>query len=96
MFSDYVSINGGLMKVEEFERLVDYVADLRAKLQHAKARHDTMVQSMQLLVDCDVEMVELSAWADTMDEHEQFVENLKTELTAYEKLLDWPLTTEFL
>ncbi len=84
------------MKVEEFERLVDYVADLRSKLQHARARHTVMVQSMQLLVECDVEMIELSEWRDRMDEHEQFVEHLKTELTAYEKLLDWPLTTEFI
>ncbi len=82
------------MKVEEFERLVDYVAELRSKLQHAKARHHTMLESMQLLVDCDVEMVELGAWRDVIDEHEVFMASLRTQLSEYERLLGWPLTTE--
>ncbi len=94
MPTDYVSVQGGLMKVEEFEKLVDYVADLRSKLQHANQRMTVMEGSMQLLVECDVEMVELGAWRDHMDEHEVYIEHLKNELTAYEEILGWPLTTE--
>lgn len=82
------------MKVEDFEKLVDYVADLRSKFQHAKARREVMIESMQLLAVCGADMVELCAWRDTMEDHERFIDNLKVQLGEYEHMLGWPLTTE--
>ncbi len=93
---DWILNRGLLMKVEEFERLVDYVAELRSKLQHARGRHQVMLQSMQLLVDTEADMVELSSWRDVIDDHEHLMENLRTQLSEYERLLGWPLTTEAL
>ncbi len=84
------------MKVEEFERLVDYVAELRSKLQHSRARHQVMFESMQLLVDSEADMVELSSWRDVIDDHVRFMDTLWTQLSEYERLLGWPLTTEAL
>ncbi len=84
------------MKVEEFERLVDYVAELRSKLQHARARHQVMFESMQLLVESEADMVELSAWRDVIDEHETSMAFLQSQLWEYETLIGWPLTTEAL
>ncbi len=82
------------MKVEEFERLVDYVAELRSKLQHARARHGVMLESMQLLVDCEADMIELMEWRGRIDDHITFMDTLRTQLSEYERLLGWPLTAE--
>ncbi len=77
------------MKVEEFSKLVDYVADLRSKLQRGRTRLRSMQEWLTLLQGAGGEMIEVALWRDAIDDQEQFLDNLTTQLCEYESLVGW-------
>ena len=73
----------------EYINLVDYVADLRSKLQIGTTRLKKMHGWLQLLEDAKVPQVEVALWEDAMNDQEIYVSKLNEQLAEYETFLGW-------
>ena len=73
----------------EYINLVDYVADLRSKLQVGRTRLKKMQGWLQLLEDAKVPEVEVTLWKDAMKDQETYVAKLNEQLAEYETFLGW-------
>ncbi len=79
-----------MMKTEsEYIKLVDYVADLRSKLQQGRTRLKTMEEWLTFLIRSDCEMIEVSLWRDAIDDQYQYITHLNEQLCEYESLVGW-------
>ena len=73
----------------EYINLVDYVADLRSKLQFGTNRLKKMQGWLQLLEDAKVPEVEVALWKDAMGDQEIYVSKLREQLHEYETFIGW-------
>ncbi len=78
------------MKTEsDYIRLVDYVADLRSKLQRGRTRLKSMEEWLTFLIRANAAMIEVSLWRDAIEDQYQFVSHLNEQLCEYESLVGW-------
>ena len=73
----------------QYIKLVDYVAEMRSKLQHANTRSAAMEHNLNLLRTAKAEQVEVNLWEEAMREHAKFIDILEEQLVVYETLVGW-------
>ncbi len=79
-----------MMKTDsEYIRLVDYVADLRSKLQRGTQRLRVMRSWLSLLNDAKRDPIESELWKDAMRDQELYLTKLNEQLHEYEVVIGW-------
>ena len=73
----------------QYIRLVDYVAAMRSKLQHANSRSAEMAHNLKLLRSAQAEPAEIDLWQEVMRDQAKFIDTLEEQLTVYETLVGW-------